>query len=293
MIYKEEKEYRMKKYLVVTDTTSSIDKELAKRHGISLISLSVLIDGQEYKDQVDISTGELYQKLNEGYVPSTSQPNQGYVQKEMEKWKSEDYEAIVIVTCSSDLSGTWSGFHLAKNTLEMENVHIIDTRQIGAPVLDMALYVKEKLDAGKTIEEILVGVEQKIPRAFSFLYPDNFTQLKRGGRLSPAAAGIASLLKMRALLYLKEDGTCVEKFTMTRTETKIIKAIIDKFHEIGVNSKEYKLYISHANNIIVANKFKEILQQAFTNIDCDILELPAVLTCHGGIGCISIHSTYK
>ena len=283
----------MKKDLVVTDTTSTMNRDLAKQYGIELIPLSVLINGQEYKDQIDMTTEELYQKLAEGCVPTTSQPNTGYVQEQMEKWQKEEYDAIVITTCSSDLSGTWSGFNLVKNTLNMDNVHIIDSRSVGAPIMDMAIYAKEMFDAGKTLEEVKAGIEIKKNNTFSFLHPENFTQLKKGGRLSPVAANMASLLKIKALLYLKEDGSVVEKYAMARTETKIIKAVLDKFDDLKINAKDHCIYLSHANNELIANKVKEFLQRRFDNIDCVVLALPAVLTCHGGLGCIAIQPTYK
>ena len=96
----------MEKYLIVTDTTSAMDQEIAQKNGIELISLSVIVDGHEYKDQIDISTKQLYDYLRDGKIPSTSQPNTGYLVEQMEKWQEEDYEAIIIITCSADLSGT-------------------------------------------------------------------------------------------------------------------------------------------------------------------------------------------
>ena len=69
----------MNKYLIVTDTTSAMDSEIAKKEGIELISLSVIVDKQEYKDQIDISTQQLYELLRDDKIPSTSQPNKGYL----------------------------------------------------------------------------------------------------------------------------------------------------------------------------------------------------------------------
>lgn len=283
----------MEKYLIVTDTTSAMNKEIAAAHGIELISLSVIVDGQEYKDQVDISTQQLYDFLKDGKTPSTSQPNTGYLIEKMEAWQKEDYEAIIIVTCSGDLSGTNNGFHLAKDTVGLDNVYIYDSRQVGAPVMDMAIRAKELADEGKSVDEIFNVLEEKTKHSFSFLYPDNFDQLSRSGRLSPMAARMASMLKIKALLCLDEQGKSVDKYSMSRTEVKVLKAIVDKFHELGVNAEKYKIYISHANNLIFAKKAKLLLQTTFHGIEVEINNLPAVLTCHGGLACCSLHSTYK
>ena len=283
----------MEKYLIVTDTTSAMNKEIAAAHGIELISLSVIVDGQEYKDQVDISTEQLYDYLKDGKTPSTSQPNTGYLIEKMEAWQKEDYEAIIIITCSADLSGTNNGFHLAKDTVGLDNVYIYDSRQVGAPVMDMAIRAKQLADEGKDVDEIFKVLEEKTKHSFSFLYPDNFDQLSRSGRLSPMAARMASMLKIKALLCLDEQGKSVDKYSMSRTEVKVLKAITDKFHELGVNAEKYKIYISHANNIVFAKKSKLLLQTAFHGIEVEINNLPAVLTCHGGLACCALHSTYK
>lgn len=283
----------MEKYLIVTDTTSAMNKEIAAAHGIELISLSVIVDGQEYKDQVDISTEQLYDYLKDGKAPSTSQPNTGYLIEKMEAWQKENYEAIIVVTCSADLSGTNNGFHLAKDTVGLDNVYIYDSRQVGAPVMDMAIRAKQLADEGKDVDEIFKVLEEKTKHSFSFLYPDNFDQLSRSGRLSPMAARMASMLKIKALLYLDEQGKAVDKYSMSRTEVKVLKAIVDKFHELGVNAEKYKIYISHADNIVFAKKAKLLLQTTFHGIEVEINNLPAVLTCHGGLACCALHSTYK
>lgn len=283
----------MEKYLIVTDTTSAMNKEIAAAHGIELISLSVIVDGQEYKDQVDISTEQLYDYLKDGKTPSTSQPNTGYLIEKMEAWQKENYEAIIVVTCSADLSGTNNGFHLAKDTVGLDNVYIYDSRQVGAPVMDMAIRAKQLADEGKDVDEIFKVLEEKTKHSFSFLYPDNFDQLSRSGRLSPMAARMASMLKIKALLGLDEQGKSVDKYSMSRTEVKVLKAITDKFHELGVNAEKYKIYISHADNIVFAKKAKLLLQTTFHGIEVEINNLPAVLTCHGGLACCALHSTYK
>lgn len=283
----------MEKYLIVIDTTSAMNKEIAAAHGIELISLSVIVDGQEYKDQVDISTEQLYDYLKDGKTPSTSQPNTGYLIEKMEAWQKENYEAIIVVTCSADLSGTNNGFHLAKDTVGLDNVYIYDSRQVGAPVMDMAIRAKQLADEGKDVDEIFKVLEEKTKHSFSFLYPDNFDQLSRSGRLSPMAARMASMLKIKALLCLDEQGKSVDKYSMSRTEVKVLKAITDKFHKLGVNAEKYKIYISHADNIVFAKKAKLLLQTTFHGIEVEINNLPAVLTCHGGLACCALHSTYK
>ena len=283
----------MSNYLIVTDTTSAMNLEIAEKHGIELVPLSVVISGKEFKDLIDISNEVLYEKLRDGLVPTTSQPSTGYIMEKMEKWKEENYDAIIILTCSSDLSGTNANFHMVKEQLGMDNVYVVDTRSVGAPILDGAIRAKEMADEGASVQDILLTLDKKYQNQFSFLFPETLTQLKKGGRISPIAANMASLLKIKPLLYLKEDGSVVDKFGFARTEGKIVQLIIDKFKDLNVNSLTNKIYISHADNLRGAQKVEQLCKALFDNIDCEIVELPSVLTCHGGLGCIAVQSTLK
>lgn len=87
----------------------------------------------------------------------------------MEAWQKENYEAIIVVTCSADLSGTNNGFHLAKDTVGLDNVYIYDSRQVGAPVMDMAIRAKQLADEGKDVDEIFKVLEEKTKHLFLFI----------------------------------------------------------------------------------------------------------------------------
>lgn len=283
----------MKNYLIATDSTCAMSGAQAEEYGIELLPQSVIIGTEEYKDQFTISTEELYDKLREGHIPTTSQPNPGYLHDKMEEWKNKNYDAIIVITVSSDLSGTWSGVNLVKNQLEMNNVYIYDSRQVGAPIMDMAIAAKQMADNDHDVSEIFTMLEMKTKNSWSFLIPDNFKQLAVSGRLSPVAAKMASILKIKALLYLSEDGCLVDKYTMSRTETKILKTVIAKFQEGGVNGKDYTCYVSHADNEAAATRVSKILADTFEGIEIKVNKLPAVLTCHGGLGCTAIHYVHK
>ncbi len=283
----------MSKMLIVTDTTSAMNLELSKKYGIELVPLNIIINGKVFKDQYDIDNETLYQKLRDGLVPTTSQPSTGYIMERMEEWKQHDYDTILVLTTSSDLTGTNHGFHLAKEEMNMKNVLIVDTRSVGAPVMDGAIAAKAYADAGKSIEEILVMLDKKFQNTFSFLYPRDLVQLRKGGRLSPLAATMAGLLKIKPLLYLKEGGTCVDKFGIARTDGKIIQMGVDKFKELNIDALTHRIYISHACNEAGAKRVEGVLKALFNDIDVVIVELPSVLVCHGGLGCISVQSTYK
>ncbi len=283
----------MKKYLIVADSTSALDIETARKHGIVLVPLSVVIDGKQYKDHYEMTYEQLYEQLRSGKVPTTSQPSVGDIEALMESWKKEEYDAIIVICCSSGLSGTYQSFHIAKEHMQMDNVHLIDSRSVGAPLYDMALEAKAMADRGEEEVKILEKIASKCENTFSFLLPETLDQLKKGGRISPVAANVASLLKIKPLLYLANHGEVVDKFMMGRTENKIFQAVINQFLEEQVNPTTHKLYLLHADNLAAAERFVAYAQDKLGPIEYEILNLPAVLTCHGGMGCIAMQSTLK
>ena len=104
---------------------------------------------------------------------------------------------------------------------------------------------------------------------------------------------MASLLKIKALLYLHKDGSVVDKFSMGRTENKIFEAAYDQFEKEKVEASTHKIYVSHADNLPCAKRFIAFIEKKIENIECEIVDLPAVLTCHGGLGCIAMQSILK
>ncbi len=283
----------MEKILIVTDTTSGMNFDDAKRYNIELIPLSLIIDGVEYKDHLDISTQEFYQYLEAGATPTTSQPNVGYVEERMKVWKEECYEAIIIITISSYLSGTYQGFQMIAQQQEMDNLYLVDSKTVGGPIMDGAITARKLVDEGKGVKEILNVLEEKFSHTLSFLYPQSLTQLKKGGRISPLAANMASLLKIKPLLMLKKDGTIIDKYAVSRTESKLFEMIMQAFIEEGVCAKTHRLYICHAQGEATIERIQVYLQAHLPEIETKCIVLPAVLCAHGGLGCVALQSIKK
>lgn len=284
----------MSKFLIVTDTTSTLNPQDSEKYGIEIVPLSVLNKGYEYADGIDINAEQFADLLKNGEMPTTSQPNIGHVEELMKQWKAAEYDAILIITISSYLSGTYQGFLMTAKNLEMNNVHVIDSLTVGAPLMDMALAAKKYADEGRSLDEILAMLKSKIKDTYSFLYPKTLEQLKKGGRISPVAAGMASLLKIKPLLYLKEDGSCVEKYGMARTDTKIYEMIIEEFKKRQVSAETHEFYVMEAEGMENVEAFLTKAKEAFgAEMSFKIVQLPAVLTCHAGLGSFAVQSCLK
>ncbi|MGL5978512.1 MAG: DegV family protein [Erysipelotrichaceae bacterium] len=283
----------MSNILIVTDTTSSLDFEQAQKENITLVPLTISIGDNVYRDHLDLTTNDLLDELRHGAVPTTSQPNIGLVEEMMMEWKAKQYDAIIILTISSSLSGTYSGFNVIASQLEMDNVYVVDSRTIAGPLLDAAITARHMADNGRSVEEILARVQEKFAHTTSFVYPKTLEQLKKGGRISPIAASMSSLLKIKPLLVLENDGSAIEKFGMARTDAKVFEMACNEFERLGVNADEYCIYIAHAASAEDVEKATKALKDKFTGIEIVTVNLPAVLLSHGGIGCMGIQSVLK
>ncbi len=293
LILQRKRGFIMKNYLIVTDSTSAFTLEEAKQLQIEMIPLTLIVEGIPYLDNIEMDNIGLYNEIRKGNIPTTSQPSIGLLEELMQEWKAKQYDAILLFTVSSGLSGTYSALLSAKEQVGIDELIIVDTRTVGASMKDIAMQAKIMADAQCSVEEILAMAHTKMNHTFSFLYPKDFVQLKKGGRVTPAAANIANLLKIKPLLYLADQGRCVDKFSLARTNKKIIDTMIAEFKKQNITAAQYKFYILEADTLDNAYLVESELKKHFDNIECEIIALPAVLTCQGGLGCLAVQTVYK
>lgn len=283
----------MSKILIVTDTTSSLTFEQAKALNIELVPLTIIIDDVAYVDQKELSGTALMEQLAKGAVPSTSQPNIGMVEEMMSEWKNENYDAIIIITISAKLSGTHNGFQLIANQLEMNNVFVVDSKTVAGPLIEGAKTARAMADQGASVNEILAVLEKGFNSTRTFIYPKTLDQLKKGGRISPIAATMSSLLKIKPLLHIETDGSAVGKFGIAKTDNKIHDMMFEAFKTQGVSADTHKIYLEHSSVEEDVMKTKKFFESKFEGIEIEVVQLPAVLMSHGGLGCLGVQSVLK
>lgn len=281
------------KNIIIVDTTSTITIDEAKENNFILIPLNINIDSKSFLDTYEINYFDLRKTLEEGKLPTTSQPSVGYIEDIFEKLKNEDYNHIYVLTLSAGLSGTYQSFNLAKESVGLKNITIIDTKTVGCPIKNLAYTIKKMSEENKNHEEIMTMVNKHIEATYSFLYPSDLKHLKRGGRISPLAYGLASLLKIKPLLLLKKDGSTIEKFDTFKTEKKLYNTLFENLKEKGFNTKTHKLCLPHSLSQEKLNFLIEIANEHFDNLEYESIELPAVLLCHAGLDAVAIQSVLK
>ena len=275
---------------VVSDSSTLYSINEAKQNHLDIRPLSITINNKSYKELEEITTEQLIQLIEEGAVPSTSQPAIGDVVDMYEQYSNDE---IINITLADGLSGTYQSACMAKSMVDHEeSITVINSKTLCGPhryLVDVAVKLAQ---AGKTKSEIVNEIETLIETSTSFLIPKDFDYLVRGGRLSPLAGRIGGLVKLVPIMTLSEDATRLEKFATKRTFKKAIQAICEALIEKGVN-EEYKIYIIHACDKQLAMDAKEIIVKNIEHADTELMVLTPVFTTQGGPGCIAIQVIKK
>lgn len=270
---------------IITDTSSLYSPEEGQKLGFDVMCLNVYVDGKSYREYADISSADFLELVKQGHLPSSSQPAIGAV---MELYETYTNEEVIVICMADGLSGTYQSALGAKAGLDhSENIHVINSRTLCGPhryLVDVAVkMVKE----GKKSSEIIRKLEMLMNTTRSFLLPQDFDFLKRGGRLTPLAAKLGGLLKIQPVMTQTQEGTRLEKFSVARTFMGGIQTVFKEFSK-EKDPNACRVYITHAGVSAQAQKVKEYFLQRFPELIIEIHELSPVFITQGGPGCLAI-----
>ncbi|WP_163099312.1 DegV family protein [Peribacillus alkalitolerans] len=274
------------KTAVVTDSTAYIPKELRDQLNIHMVSLNVIIGGESYREEVDLSANEFFEEVkNADKLPTTSQPPIGDFITKYEEL-SKDYDAVISIHLSSGISGTFQGAVSAGDMVEGIEVFPFDSeiscRVQGFYVIEAAKMANE----GKNPEEILARLDEMKKSVRAYFMVDDLAHLQRGGRLSSAQAFIGSLLQVKPLLHFQNK--VIVPFEKIRTRKKAMKRIVDLLEEDAKSGVPMKAVIIQANRQEEAEQWKQELETRFPNVTFDISYFGPVIGTHLGEGAMGM-----
>ena len=274
---------------IVADTSTLCSPKEGKNMGITIIPACAIVDGETYKDYEDISSEEFLHFIEEGKVPTTSQPVVGDVIDVLEHIEDE----VLYLSIGDGLSGAYQTAMGARNCVDnKENIHIVDTKTLAGPhkyMLKKAMMLKEK---GYKAVEIVKELRKSIESSVSFVIPSDFEFLKRSGRLTPIAAKIGGIIKIVPVMTQTEDKTRIEPFAIKRTKKKAVEAIVEHLEKLGAG-KEHLISIGHAGVKEQAQAVMDQMKERIHHAEFEIFQLPPTLITHGGPGCITIQMVEK
>ena len=164
---------------------------------------------------------------------------------------------------------------------------MINSKTLCGPHRYMVEKAQKMKEAGKSAKEIIAWLEYAAEHNESFLIPQDFDFLRRGGRLTPMAATFGSVLKLKPIMTQTKDGKKLDKFAVKRTLKAAVATVIEHLKQGSLDSRHI-LYVSHARALNDANKVVAQLKEAFPDVECQMLDLGAAFVTQGGPQCIAI-----
>ncbi len=282
---------------VMTDSNSGITQEQGLGLGVYVVPMPFIIDGNMYYEDINMTRDEFYGALDNGADVSTSQPSPEDV---MTMWDKalESNDEVIYIPMSSGLSGSFqTAAILSDEDKYRDKVFVLDNQRISVTQRRSVLDAKEMADCGKyTAKQIRDMLYEKKFESSIYIMLDTLKYLKKGGRITPAAAAIGTILKIKPVLQIQ--GEKLDAFTKVKTmkqaKSAMIKAV-QKDIETRFSGSADDLYfnIAHTENLEEAEKFAAEVKKEFhcENIYIDHLSLS--ISCHIGRGSLALAVSKK
>lgn len=281
------------KVKVITDSGSGLSQKQAEKLGIGLLPLQVSVDDHQYLDGVDLDIKTLYQFLEDGKMPTTSQPPL-YLEEELfEQYKEEGYTDLIVVNLSSGLSSTNEVVQATAKRVGLV-LHTLDIYTTLGIERYLAIAAKQLIDQGKDPDEVIALLEKAVDTSEGYLIVDNLDHLAAGGRLTPLAAKLGGLLKIKPVLKVaKSTYGKVDSFDKVRTFHKAVAKAVDQVEKAIEPGKEYEFFILNGNDDANTAKALELLQGIAPQAPITTLDMFAVIAAHTGLGSVGIQFIEK
>ena len=277
---------------IVTDSNSGITQQEAEQLGISVLPMPFVIDGKGYFEDINLTQPEFYEFLKNDADVHTSQPAVGAVTELWEKLLADGSD-IVHIPMSSGLSESCrTAEALAKDY--GGRVQVVDNQRISITMRHSVLDAIKMKNAGKSAKEIKEALVASKFDSSIYISLDTLKYLKKGGRLTPAAAFIGTLLGIRPVLQIQ--GQKLDAFKKVKTMRKAKEVMIEavrsdlstRFAEY-VKNGEMRMYVAHTDNDAEAQNFAEELKATFPEIPfLYINPLSLSVSCHIGPGSLAV-----
>ena len=279
------------KVAIITDSNSGITQEEGKQLGIRIVPMPFMINGEEYLEDITLTQQEFYAKLGEGSDISTSQPSPESI---MALWDEvlEEYDEIVHIPMSSGLSGSCQTAMMLAEDYDGK-VEVVNNQRISVTQRQSALDAKELAAKGMCAAEIKEKLEAVKFDSSIYITLDTLKYLKKGGRITPAAAALGTLLRLKPVLTVQGEKLDVfaKARTMKQAKSMMVAAITKDLEErFGDRTgKNVHLAVAHTDNQEEADEFAKELRELFPATgEIVIAPLSLSVSCHIGPGSLAV-----
>lgn len=286
---------RMSKIAIVTDSNSGITQAEGARRGIHVLPMPFMIDEVTYYEDIDLTQEQFYEKLKSGANIATSQPSPDSVMSLWDKLLQE-YDEIVHIPMSSGLSGSCQSAMAFAADYD-GRVQVVNNQRISVTQRQSALDALQLAAAGKDAAQIKEFLENDKFNSSIYIMLDTLYYLKKGGRITPAAAALGTLLKLKPVLQIQ--GEKLDSFAKARTVKQAKKMMIDAMRndfDHRFNDPEGKniyLEMAYTHNLEDAEAFKKEVEAEFPGMEIVLNPLSLSVSCHIGPGALAVACSKK
>lgn len=282
----------MAKIAIITDSNSGITQKQGEELGIYVLPMPFMINEETYFEDVNLNSEKFYQEMAAGSDIMTSQPSPEAVMNLWDKLLSEGYEEIVHIPMSSGLSGSCQSAMMLAQEYD-GRVQVVNNQRISVTQRQSALDAKALAENGFHAEEIREKLEKDKFNSSIYIMLDTLYYLKKGGRITPAAAALGTILKLKPVLQIQ--GEKLDAYAKARTveqgKSLMLKAIkSDMENRFGgiTDGTGYHIAMAHTQNLAATEAWKEEVLKEFPAADIYIDRLPLSIACHIGPGSLAI-----
>ena len=282
----------MNDYVIMTDNMADLPEDYIRSHGLEVISLSYILDGETYDREHPLEVGEFYNRMRSGSMPTTSQVNPEQAKTAFTACLEQGKD-VLYIAFSSGLSGTCNSGRVAAEGIREEGhfpeqkIVVLDSlcASLGEGLLvHKAVQMKE---AGKSLDETAAWVEEhKLYLCHNFPVDDLF-HLHRGGRVSKATAVVGTMINIKPILHVDNEGHLIA-VGKVRGRKKSLTALVDRMGEQMQGFDNPEVFISHGDCLEDAGYVKKLVQERFGVEKFVINHVGPTIGAHSGPGTIAL-----
>ena len=280
----------MNEFVIVSDSTVDLPKEYLQAKQVPIISLSYIMDGVTYEEMDGLSHKEFFEKLRTGSLPTTSQINPEQAREALEPLAKEGKD-ILYIGFSSGLSGSYNSVRMAAEDLKEEypDINIITIDSLCACMGEGLLLYKalELKERGMSMKEIVEWVEANKLHICHNVTVDDLNHLHRGGRISRTTAVVGSMIKIKPIIHMRDEGKLVV-IGKERGRKKSLISIVDRMEKQMQGYDNDIVMITHGDGIEDAEFVKKQVEERFGIHNVMINGIGSVIGSHTGAGVVAV-----
>ena len=282
----------MRQFAIITDTASDLPANYYAEHDVYAVRLGFTMDGVTYEgeDGEELDVKEFYARLRSGSQPTTFQATPAQIARCMEQVAAEGKD-ILGIAFSSGLSGTYESYLAAARTVWEKypsvKIEVVDSLCASLGQGLFVDYIVKKADSGATLAETAAYAESIRPHICHIFTVEDLFHLKRGGRVSMGTAIVGTLLNIKPVLHVDDEGHLIP-IGKSMGRKKSISALVDKMSELQTMTESDPIFISHGDCPKDVAYLISLVKQRFGEREIFVNEIGSVIGTHSGAGTLAI-----